>query len=376
MKKAAYDMLYLSACAVNGIRPDTERVSAIDLEKLFQMCQFHSLTATVCTALESAGISDKKFIEAKSKAIRKNILLDAEREKIFDFLKHNKIWYMPLKGVILKELYPKIGMRQMADNDILYDKSYQKKVFEFMKNCGYTAESVGISHHDSYLKPPIYNFEMHTELFPKANNEKFYSYYSEIKKRLVRDNKNKYIVHFTDEDFYIYMTAHEHKHYDNSGTGLRSLLDCFVFVKEKGKSLDWDYITEQTGILGITDFEQKSRKLSTKIFTNPDCKLLSDDEIEMLEFYLFSGTYGTMKNAVNKRFKVFTEQTGSTSKFGYILHRIFPPMEHYRKYFPFFYQHKILLPIGWVFRMVRGVTVQRKHIKNELHFLNHSDSSE
>lgn len=44
---------------------------------------------------------------------------------------------MPLKGVILKELYPKIGMRQMSDNDILFDETYRKDVVRFMKNKGY-----------------------------------------------------------------------------------------------------------------------------------------------------------------------------------------------------------------------------------------------
>lgn len=375
MKETAYDMLYLSACAVNGIVSDKDRVAHIDLEKLFQMCQFHSLTAIVCMSMESAGIKDEKFIEAKSKAIRKNILLDAEREKILNFLEQNKIWYMPLKGVILKELYPKIGMRQMADNDILFDESYREDVMQFMKNKGYHLKGDNGAHCDEWLKEPVYNFEMHLNLFVKSR-EAFYHYYKNVKERLLKVHDKNYEYRFSDEDFYIYMTAHAYKHYSIGGTGLRSLLDWFVFLKEKNKSLNWDYITEQTDILGISDFERKSRKLSTNIFTDPDCKLLSDDEIEMLEFYLFSGTYGTMKNTVNKRFKVFTEQTGSTSKFGYILHRIFPPMEYYRQYFPFFYRHKILLPVGWGFRLLRGVTARRKNIKSELHFLNHSDSSE
>lgn len=375
MKETAYDMLYLSTCAVNGIVPDKDRVAHIDLEKLFQTCQFHSLTAIVCMALESAGVADKKFIEAKSKAIRKNIMLDAEREKICEFLEENGIWYMPLKGIILKELYPKIGMRQMSDNDILFDESYRKDVMQLMKNNGYHLKGDNGVHCDEWLKEPVYNFEMHLNLFVE-NREVFYHYYKNIKERLQKVNGKNYERLFSDEDFYIYMTAHAYKHYSIGGTGLRSLLDCFVFLKEKGDLLNWEYIAKQTDILEITDFEQKSRKLSMKIFTNPDFEKLSAEEKQMLEFYLFSGTYGTMKNAVNKRFRTFTEQTGSTSKFGYIMHRIFPPMEFYKQYFPFFYQHKILLPIGWGFRLVRGVIFRRKRIKSEMYFLHNLDDSE
>lgn len=373
MKKTAYDMLYFTVCAVNGIQPDTNRIAHVDLEKLFQMCQFHSLTAIVCMGLEAAGITDQKFIEAKAKAIRKNILLDAERASILDFMEQNKIWYVPLKGIILKELYPKIGMRQMSDNDILYDKAYQKQVCKMMQNRGYTVESVGKKHHDTYLKPPVYNFELHTDLFEKKRNKIIYQYYTAIKKRLVPDDQGKYGFSLSNEDFYIYMTTHEYKHFSRGGTGLRSLLDCFVFLKAKGGTLDWAYIQAQTDLLKITDFEQKSRKLSKKIFENPDVAVLSEDEREMLEYYLFSGTYGTMNNVITNQIQTFAEQSGCTSKFEYILHRIFPPMEHYKQYFPFFYRHKILLPVAWIFRLINGITVRRKYIKKEISHLHDSD---
>ena len=123
MKQTGYDMLYLTACAVNNITPDSSCIALIDPDELFKMCQYHSLTAIVCTALESAGISNKKFIEAKLKAIRKNILLDSERKKICGTLEQYGIWYMPLKGTVLKELYPQTDVRQMSDNDILFDKT-------------------------------------------------------------------------------------------------------------------------------------------------------------------------------------------------------------------------------------------------------------
>lgn len=53
----------------------------------------------------------------------------------------------------------------MADQDILYDSSRQNDVMNIMLGLGYSAESIGKSHHDVYHKPPIFNFEMHTALF-------------------------------------------------------------------------------------------------------------------------------------------------------------------------------------------------------------------
>ena len=37
--KNAYDMIYLTQCAVNGKKPDPARVSEMDLDGVFEACQ-------------------------------------------------------------------------------------------------------------------------------------------------------------------------------------------------------------------------------------------------------------------------------------------------------------------------------------------------
>ena len=105
-RKNATHMIALTRCAIHGEKPTKDLIDQLDLPSLFQVCQKHILTACVAYALESAGIHDKAFSEAKEKSIRKNILLDAERAKVLRQLEREKIWYMPLKGAILKEWYP------------------------------------------------------------------------------------------------------------------------------------------------------------------------------------------------------------------------------------------------------------------------------
>ena len=81
-RRNAGAMIYLVSCAVNGKTPNAEKLKSIDLEQLFEVCQEHILTACAAYALEAAGIHDQNFQQAKEKAVRKNILLDAERAKI------------------------------------------------------------------------------------------------------------------------------------------------------------------------------------------------------------------------------------------------------------------------------------------------------
>lgn len=354
MKQAGYDMLYLTVCALNGKKPDMSRIKDTDLEKLFQMCSFHSLTAAVCTALESAGAElTGKWSEAKAKAIRKNILLGSEMAKICGFMEKQGIWHMPLKGAVLKELYPELGMRQMSDNDILYDPAFRQQVRRFMEENGYTAKDDGSSYRDAYIKPPVYNFELHTALFRESSS--FSGYYADVRERLVGDGG--FGLRFKDEDFYIYMVAHEYKHYSYGGAGLRSLADFYVYRKAF-PDLDMRYIEAELESLGIADFGRETAALAEKLFSAPFAEL-SESERESLEYRIFSGTYGTVKNAVKKKI-------GSVSGAKYLLRRIFPDMEHYRRHYPFFYRHKLLLPAAWLYRLVRAVISGRKRIWSEL----------
>lgn len=36
------DLIYLLSCAVNGIAPDTAKVEAMDLERLYRLAKFHT----------------------------------------------------------------------------------------------------------------------------------------------------------------------------------------------------------------------------------------------------------------------------------------------------------------------------------------------
>ena len=63
-----------------------------------------------------------------------------------------------------------------------------------------------------------------------------------------------------------YMTAHEYKHYSAGGTGLRSLLDVYLFLRKFGKSLDFDYISQEAEAWGFTEFEGLNRSLALRLF--------------------------------------------------------------------------------------------------------------
>ena len=164
-KMVADDLVYLAACAVNGQIPEKSRTDGMDLSLVYEAAQNHKLAAAAGMALESAGIRNGAFVQAVAKAMRKNALLDADRAELTRKLEEAGIWYMPLKGAILKDLYPRYGMREMADNDILVDATRAQDVGRIMQELGFEVKEAGKGHHDEYRKPPVSNFEIHRMLF-------------------------------------------------------------------------------------------------------------------------------------------------------------------------------------------------------------------
>ncbi len=346
------EFVWLLGCAVNGVTPDRERVDRIDLAELYRLAKRHSVRAAVCIALERAGVQEKHFHQAYKMAVSKNVYFDIERDALLSKLDREGIWYLPLKGCVLKDIYPENGMREMADNDVLFDAAARERVREIMTARGYSCDVYDKGNQDVYQKEPVLNFEMHVSIFPECRGDRFWEYYRDVSGILVKNEEDRCGYHLSDEDFYVFMTAHEYKHFSVSGTGIRSLLDCYVFCKSKGSGMDWDYIAEQVRVMGIVDFEEKRRKLAEKVFSSETLPALSEDEEALLLLYLTAGTYGNVEQRVKNGL-------GQRSMAGFLLDNLFPPMDRIKASYSFVRKCPVLYPVG-VFCRVGNLLVHRK----------------
>lgn len=376
-KQAALDMIYLAACALHNEAPKKERLDKIEWNALYRTAKRHSMTAVVCMALENGHAFlemepalVKQWQDGKNKSIRKTMLMDEECQKIMGFMESQGIWYMPLKGLVIKDLYPKYGMRQMADYDILFDPAGQEKLQAYMTGRGYEAKGTGKGVHDAYYMAPVYNFELHRELFGENHNLAWYDYYKNVKERLVPDEGLCY--RFRDEDFYVYMTAHACKHFSGGGTGLRSLMDCYVYCQEKRDTLDWHSVRTELKILGLTEFEQMCRKLAFCLFSEPDpyfMDALTGKQREALEYFIGSGTYGTTGHRIENRLHALQRDSNAVSiktRLRYLWRRLIPDMEWFREYASFCYRHKWAIPFYMIYRVLRGLIFRRKRLWREI----------
>ena len=371
-------VIYLISCHLNGIVPDKELISHVSINDIYSSAVRHSLDSLVTTALEAAGFSSQKATEKKLLSIRKAMLFDTARAEILTRLEERGIKYLPLKGIILKDLYPSVGLRQMSDNDILFDKEYREDVRDIMVELGYAVKLYGRSNQDVYMKEPVLNFEMHVALSPDDYSKTFMDYFSSAFERAVSDGVSKFGYKMTDEDFYVFMKAHEYKHYTIHGTGLRSLVDVYVYHKAKGAMLDYNYIEAECKKLGagdheainLSDYEKITRDLAIRIFEPDVAKALvesdrgvcespiSEDEKAFLYTFLDSATYGTAERSISNllgRKKRKDNISSEQAKRRFFLRFLFPDMDYYRSRCPDIDKKKHLIPVIWLKRSFAAI---------------------
>lgn len=354
MNKTEQDIIYLAGCAMNQIVPDRMFIEDMVLDKITTVAIHHTISSMISFALESAGVRVEVLAEQKNKAIRKVMLLDNERQRIFRKMDEAGIWYVPLKGVLLKEMYPIYGMRQMADNDILFDKRYGKEVKSIFLASGYMTESFNNGNHDVYQKDPIYNYEMHRTLFD-SSFPVFSEYYTQLEKKYLWDNKDvSYARHMDVNDAYVYIVAHIYKHFTLSGTGIRSLMDIYMYNQHCKKQMDREYIREQCKVLGIWEYEEKARMIAYKLFEQPltDYSILTKEEQEYVEYYFTSGTYGTLNQRMQNEIHKLVLEGSKHAEAVYIFRRLFPSVSWFRKHYRILDKCPFLIPFYGIIRLI------------------------
>ena len=371
-------LIYLISCALRATEVKAEFLDGIDLASLFVLARKHSVAAMVCMVLERTNAFmqaepavKKQWLDAKNKAIRKNMLLNTDRQILMDEMENAGIRHMPLKGSILKDWYPQFGMREMSDVDIFFDESKREQVKDIFLRHDYSVQEYLESNHDVYFKPPIYNFEMHAALFRDNDCKELADKYRGIAQKLIPDENKKYRLHFTPEDFYIFTIMHAYKHYSHNGTGIRTLADIYVMNRKIGPSMDWDYVNKELEYLGADIFEKNSRELAEKIFwviPVSQIKLTAEEQMILINC-MGAGIFGSYENYLNNSLRTIQSDTKPISgftKFRYIMTRLFPSRKSCEKNHPFVYKHPYILPFFWVWRLFIRLPMNKKRIKREI----------
>ena len=146
-----------------------EHMDGCNLEKLWKLSANHSLCPLVSSVyvdkLNIDGDLKKFFVGEIYKAMCEDEKKSYEFQKLCDCFVKNKINHIPLKGLIIKKMYPHTWQRTSCDIDILVKKEDLNNVIRILTDELEYIEEKKADHDVSLTSPSGITVEIHHKLF-------------------------------------------------------------------------------------------------------------------------------------------------------------------------------------------------------------------
>ena len=322
-------LLELVKAAINENTP--ENLLGVDWQRLYNIAKFQSVVGLISAETEKIKDMPQLVRDEFKEAQTLNIYREAQQEvtvqKLLMDFENADIDYMPLKGFILKRMYPSPELREMCDVDILVRCDQLDAIDKVMVDNGFVFQTE--SAHEYIYNLGMVNIELHKSLVPNYNHD-LYAYYGDGWKFAHKAEGHEHMYEMTPEDFYVYGIAHAAKHYLNGGLGIRQVAD--IYVMRHSMVLQYNYIDNQLKSLGLDKFDRIICGLCDMWFSDAH----GDVDVYQMEAYILnSGTFGTSDMANKSRlYRASQGMTYRGAKLNSVKKAIFPAKEQIEKAYP------------------------------------------
>ena len=326
------------------------------LFELYRIAKAHDITHIAGSALINNNLLDGRVAE---NLYRENVYYTAFRyenlqfvlEKVCKVLENAEIPYIPLKGSVIKNLYPQPWMRTGCDIDILVrEDDVDSAAKAISEQLGYSLKGKG-KHDVQILSTENIYVELHFSLIEEDVSPAMAKVLDKAWEH-ANPADGGYRYELDDAMFYFYHIAHMAKHFLGGGCGIKPFLDLWLMEKNK------NYHTSETKALlkkgKLTDFADTARTLSEVWFSGKEHNRVT----RLMEEFIFSGgCFGS------KETKMLSEQQKSGGRIKYILSRIFVPYGELKKQYPIIEKYKIFIPICEICRLFSLVFGKKKNFR-------------
>lgn len=356
-QKLLFDLLRLEL----GCTSDKSNISFenVNIEKLFELAARHSVAPLVADCiLNNEFITDEDIIDGiksiQLEAIFQYQKQKSELDKIKKLFNENKIPFIPLKGAVIRNIYPEPYLRTCCDIDILVHPEDAERAIAVLK-CNGFINDVKYVHDYTIYSPNGVHLELH---FDTIVDEKSFADIKAVLNNIwqyaVPKTLDSYEYVLTDEMFYFYHISHLAKHFRAAGCGIRPFVDLWLL----NNKVDFDGSKRQELLKqgGLCDFELYMKKLLGVWFDSEQY----DEITKKLEKYIFdSGIYGSQHNyyaqKLNRPF----------DKFKNLVLRIYIKYDIIKYMYPILQKHKWLTPIYQIRRWLEIVFVKDRRNKSK-----------
>lgn len=311
-------------------------------EQLFELARQHDLAHIAGHSLQRKGAQlpealQQKFARQVNLAIYRSLQLQRVYTQVCQTLEQLQVEFIPLKGSVIRSLYPEGWMRTSSDIDILLREKDIPAAVDALVKLGY--ENKGRNTYDvSVFSPAGMHVELHFNLITDYVSKRQGQILSRVWEESEPVQGQKYHRRMSDGLFYFFHMAHMAKHIHNGGCGVRPLLDTWLLNHRLEADRQTREVLLEEG--GLLTFARQMENLAEVWFSGK----ASDETADMVTAYILdNGVYGTRSRGIaNKQ----TEQ----GRGKYFLSRIFVPYGRLKLRYPVLQKHKWLLPFYEVAR--------------------------
>ncbi|NCB42981.1 MAG: hypothetical protein EOM59_10230 [Clostridia bacterium] len=343
----------LRSYIINDVSLDA---SDVDWPVFSRLCRIHNVGGMAYATLKKARVAvppdEKKCLEENYYASICYSIKQAEAFKaVSEALEENGVPYIPIKGLVLKELYPNPELRTMGDMDLLVHDEDRPKCHEIMTELGYTR----LAHEFEWLyENNQVEFEIHSA-FKSA-------YDIIIGQTDIWDNaENKGASkHFEMNQQYhlVLLLSHAAKH-AFAGFGIRMIIDISLWLRFYRNRIDAKALAQELNCLRILEFAKRVFALGEKYFgiKSPfDDYIMSDSTYEeMCAYIVEGGTFGKDNRSFTGLDQALVREylfnnSALRSRFNIFGRTVFLPYKVAAKRYKYLEDRPYFLPIAWIQR--------------------------
>lgn len=346
------------SAAIHGDKINIPSDNNLNWTKIIEHAYSHNVEALLYSSLgKRKELNEKVFNDVK-----KNTIITAfqqinhiqQLEKVFKEFKENNLVVVGLKGIVVRELYPRPEFRTMSDSDLLVHKADLERGKQLLLKLGYIYDGCE-KNHLSFKHEKFLPLDLHWTLEDKR--EKSVSDFdNEVWENIIEIPIGKAEgSSLSWENTLVHLLMHMAGHTINNGFGIRHLCDVVLVIEKKGNVINWKSFHEKIRNIGIEKFtiavfitckELFKIKVPNEIIKNME---LRSKYLNMFINYMYScGAQGRF-DLVN----VYSNQLANNSfnndenKINKFLRILFPGIKEIKNRFPYTKKFIILLPLAW-----------------------------
>lgn len=359
MDNLLVDVISIVKSALTGEK--IELSADFDLKSAAKIAKKHGVIAMFYYGALNCGISDEEplmnaLFTLTCNSISLNEMQTYELSRVFKAFEEEKIEFLPVKGVLLKQLYPKAEMRSMSDADILIKTEQYDKIKPIMEKLGF-CEELESDHEYVWVKNNRIYLELHKRLIPSYTKD-YYAYFGDGWKLGIKTETSRY--EMSVEDSFIYVFTHFAKHFRDAGIGIRHFTDLFIYLNSY-PDMDEEYVIQELEKLQLAEFYLNCKKTVFVWFNNAQGDAVTD----FITYKIFgSGMYGNrVSDALYKAVISSDDNQEKNAKAKTFFKVVFQPLKDMKKRYPILNKCPFLLPFMWIVRIFTAVLFRKDNIK-------------